>query len=181
MEHSGSHSEIIESLFRQYGNAIYRYVRYSLPEEIDAADVVQEVFLRAFRAMPGFNAKAEIKTWLFRIARNYVYDLLRKKRHERRYMLSQHVNSNLLSEQLDSVLEIEDALSQLSIAQQQVLNLRLIQDLSVAETAAILNWTEAKVKINYYRAKKQLQMLLRDEYGDTSESVGREGDSSERR
>lgn len=109
-----SRSETVESLFRQYGNDIYRYVKYSVPQDVDPADVVQEVFVRAFRGWDGFQAQSSPKTWLFTIARNYVYDLLRKKQNERRYLASQYTDERTNSAQLESLFEIEDALLRLN-------------------------------------------------------------------
>lgn len=64
------------------------------------------------------------------------------------------------STNLNSILELEDAVSRLSPDYQQVLNLRWIEDLSVTQTAEILDWTEAKVRLTFHRAKKKLKELL---------------------
>jgi len=170
-----SRSEMIESLFHEYGNAIYRYVKYSLPEGMDAADVVQEVFLRAFRSWDDFEGRADVKTWLYSIARNLVYDLLRKRRNERKYLLQQRVDTSLTQAHLDSLLELTDSLARLADADRQVLNLRLIQDLSVAQTAAVLNWSEMKVKVNYHRARKRLQAMLAEPKAIEAREQGRKG------
>ena len=152
-------TEIITALFDAHADSVYRYARYSLPPDIDARDVVQEVFLRAFRAWNNFHGDADPKTWLLRIARNYVYDLLRAKRRQREFEAMRSLD-DATSTNLNSILELEDAVSRLSPDYQQVLNLRWIEDLSVTQTAEILDWTEAKVRLTFHRAKKKLKELL---------------------
>lgn len=166
MDAPGSRQAMIESLFHQYANPIYRYVRYTLHEDVDAADVVQEVFVRAFRAWDEFEGRADVKTWLFRIARNCVYDVLRKRRHEREYIAAQRVNRWLHAAELNTLIELEDVLQRMRNADQEILNLRLIQDLSVPETARILGWTEVKVRVNFHRARSRLRALLAESAND---------------
>lgn len=151
-------TEIITALFDEYADKIFRYARYSLPSDIDPRDVVQEVFLRAFRSWHEFQGDSEPKTWLFRIARNHIYDLLRKKRRQRAHELNHETMEGSIL--MESIIELEDALTGLQPAYQQVLNLRWIQHMSVPEVAQVLGWSEVKVRITFHRAKKKLQELL---------------------
>lgn len=155
-------TEVITALFDAHADSVYRYARYSLPPDIDARDVVQEVFLRAFRAWNDFHGDADPKTWLLRIARNYVYDLLRAKRRQREFEAMRLIDDDAAATDLGSILELEDAVSRLSPDYQQVLNLRWIEDLSVTQTAEILGWTDAKVRLTFHRAKKKLKELLEE-------------------
>ncbi|QSO46080.1 RNA polymerase sigma factor [Alicyclobacillus mengziensis] len=79
MGETDQQTAIIRQLFDEYADSLYRYAKYSLPPDMDARDVVQEVFLRAFRSWHGFQGQSSAKTWLYQIARNHIYDLLRKK------------------------------------------------------------------------------------------------------
>jgi len=157
----------IEELFDQYSDSIYRYARYSLPSWIDARDVVQEVFLRAFRSWPEFQGR-DLKTWVFRIARNYIYDELRKKR--RRHELESTHQANERAVELDTLVELEDALEGLPPAYRQVLLLRWMQDLTVADTAKVLGWSESKVRITFHRARKQFREVLEADVNPSGES-----------
>lgn len=165
MGESDERTAEIRQLFFDHADSLYRYAKYAAPQSVDPRDVVQEVFVRAFRSWSSFQGESTAKTWLFRIARNYIYDLLRKQRHERAYQLRQQLSEQ--ATELDSIIELEDALLRLPPSYQQVLNLRWLQDLSVADTAAVLGWSEAKVRVTFHRAKKQLQVLLLDNSDDT--------------
>ncbi|MDQ0190082.1 RNA polymerase sigma factor [Alicyclobacillus cycloheptanicus] len=173
-------NESIEQLFELYADEIYRYARYAAPKSADAKDVVQEVFLRAIRSWDSFRQDANPRTWLFQIARNYIYDLLRKKRVEQTYLERHKPDLSKVSVSLETLVELEEAVAQLSHDKRQVFTLRGIQAMSVRETAEILGWTEAKVKTTLHRAIQDLRRSLDEptgtKEGETDEFPG--GDRS---
>ena len=163
MDRMSRKSDIISELFLLHSNSIYRYAKYCLPRDIDSKDVVQEVFLRAFRSWDEFQGNSDPKTWLFSIARNHIYDLLRKKKRERMHEIFQSTRPQEGSENLNTIIELEDALSRLHPNYRQILVLRLIQDLSIPDIAKVLDWSESKVRITFHRARKKLQAELQDQ------------------
>lgn len=160
--------EIVQSLYDLYSNDIYRYAKTMLGESDDAYDVVQEVFLRALRSWDSYRQDANPKTWLMSIARNYIYDVLRKKRTERKY-ISQQEPSDISdsSPPMDVAIEVEKALSQLKNEYGHVIVLRHIDNLSIEQTASVLGWSERKVRNTAHRALKKLREIL----GARSEEV----------
>lgn len=159
-----SPNEAIEQLFELYADDIYRYARYSAPKSADAKDVVQEVFLRAIRAWGSFRRDANPRTWLFQIARNYIYDLLRKKRVEKSYLERHKPDLSDVSVPFDTLVELEEAVAGLPPDKRQVFTLRGIQEFSVRETAEILGWTQSKVKTTFHRAIRDLRQELGEKY-----------------
>lgn len=155
-----STNEAIEQLFELYADEIYRYARYAIPRSADAKDVVQEVFLRAMKSWDSFRGDANPRTWLFQIARHYIYDLLRKKRVEQLYLEKNKPDLSDVSIPFDTLVELEDAVAALSADKRQVFTLRGIQDFSVRDTAEILGWSQAKVKTTFHRAVKDLRQSL---------------------
>lgn len=156
-------NEVIEHLFELYADEIYRYARYSAPASVDAKDVVQEVFLRAIRSWDSYRGDATARTWLFQISRNYIYDLLRKKRVERSYLEKHKPDLSDVSVPLDTLVVLEQAVAQLTHDKREVFTLRGIQDVSVQETAKILGWSQSKVKTTFHRAIQDLRLMLGDE------------------
>ena len=153
--------EEIAYLHELYADQIYRYAHLTLGNGTDAMDVVQEVFLRAFRSWNTYRHEANTRTWLLSITRNYITDVIRKKQSEKRlldsYKASQlHENTN--DEQ--SILEIEELLAQLKPTYRQVVILRYVDDLSMYETAKVLGWSEGKVRVTSHRALKKLRSLM---------------------
>ena len=73
---------LLEELFRTYHNDVYRYL-YSLSHDASLSeDLASEVFLKVVRSIGTFRGEADIKTWLFSIARHEWYDHLRKKNRQ---------------------------------------------------------------------------------------------------
>ncbi|MDQ2741793.1 MAG: sigma-70 family RNA polymerase sigma factor [Chloroflexota bacterium] len=70
------------SLYERYRHRVYAYLRARVSNEQDAADLTQQVFLRAFRGLPRYRGDGSgFAAWLFRIAHNAAADLLRARRH----------------------------------------------------------------------------------------------------
>ena len=73
---------LLEELFRTYHNDVYRYL-YSLSHDASLSeDLASEVFLKVVKSIGTFRGEADIKTWLFSIARHEWYDYLRKKNRQ---------------------------------------------------------------------------------------------------
>lgn len=181
MRSNRSPNEDIETWFELYSDEIYKFARYAAPKSVDPKDVVQEVFLRAFRSWNSFRDDSSPKTWLFKIARNYIYDLLRKKRTEMNYLERHRPDLSEVSVPLDTLIELEEALSELTPDKRQVFVLRGIQDLSIEETALILDWTQAKVKTTFYRAVHDLRNLLGESHPNMFQMKEGESNGNPRR
>jgi len=91
------------SLYRAFVNEIYQYV--FLRTGLDAAlaeDITQDIFLDAFKGMGGFKGLCSNRTWIFRIARNKLYDFYRKQYRQKIELvgindpLTEHLGSSRL-------------------------------------------------------------------------------------
>lgn len=153
--------DAIDELFSLYGNDVFRFALYTLHDEEESLDVVQETFYRAFLSWNYFRHEASPKTWLLRIARNYMCDLLRKKKSTKEKTYALRCMTNAQTE-LGSTIELMDVIARLPAKYRQVIILRVIQDQSVAETAQTLGWTESKVRLTQHRAAKKLREYLQE-------------------
>ena len=68
-----------EKLLAEVSSGVERFVRYRLPSQTDADDVLQEVYLNAYRKYPQLKNKAAFKPWIISIARNKCNDYFRAK------------------------------------------------------------------------------------------------------
>src|SRR5579862_6573318 len=76
-------SDAFRLLVEQHSRVIFRLAFRMTGNEQDAEDVVQETFLRAYKRLSDYEARASFSTWLYRIASNYSLDLIRsRRRHE---------------------------------------------------------------------------------------------------
>ncbi len=127
-------------------------------------DVTQEVFLKAWRNMDSFHGHSSPKTWLFSIARHVAIDEMRKRSKEQEKQLKMQsstvVKNELSAENLffsnSLKRELYRAIMEMKTVYRDVLVLRGIKELTVQETAEVLEWSENKVRVTYHRAKKEL-------------------------
>ncbi|WP_066073582.1 RNA polymerase sigma factor [Neobacillus soli] len=154
----------ISDWFYQYSNDVYQFLIYYLGS-VDVEDLVQEVFIRAIKNEDSFRENSTPKTWLFSIARNVAIDEIRRKQRGRIKQLLLKEKQRPFDDQTpEKVLELNETNQQLFQAIQKlnrnyrdVIVLRGIKELSIKETAEILNWKEEKVRLSYHRAIKALQ------------------------
>lgn len=82
----------LEWLMRSYGTALYRYCRHQLGEEDLADEVHQTTFVQAFDALPGFQGRSSLRTWLFGIARHRCLDAAKiRRRRDHRFPLTENL------------------------------------------------------------------------------------------
>jgi len=73
----------LHGLMLRHGRAVYRYCRIALGDPVLAEDIHQQVFIAAFRDLPGFGRRSTLRTWLFGIARHRVLDAAKHRRRSR--------------------------------------------------------------------------------------------------
>lgn len=158
--------EELEEWFDDYGEAVLTYIVLIVRDYALAEDLTQETFIKAYKAQHRFQQNASVKTWLFAIAANTTKDYLRKK-NPLKYFLNLTLNEQdkqPIPEQLvamnDTSEQLYLALQQLKPDYQQVIVLRKLKEFSTQETAAILSWSESKVKMTLKRALHALKLEL---------------------
>jgi len=172
----GEHEAFYE-LVRPYERAIYFAAKGVLDNPADAEEVAQETVLKAFNALRNFRFEAKFSTWIIQIAINESRMRLRKDRR--------HLYESIEAERKDEEgdywpkdladwreipsaelqrNELRDALKRAMAAlapkYREVLILRDVQHVSIAETANILGLTEANVKTRLLRARLQMREAL---------------------
>lgn len=168
-------SKLVNQLYRQYSDLIYRYIYLMIGDAKQAEDLVQETYIRAFKSLNSFNRKSSYKTWLYTIARNVTIDYSRKMRL--RSWLTQPIDPNLpdshptpqdIVEYGETTEKLYKALMALKPNYREVIILRRIKGFSILETAQILQWSEAKVKSTMIRGLAVLKSKLGEEiYSET--------------
>jgi RNA polymerase sigma-70 factor, ECF subfamily len=177
---AAGHSEVIEQvrlaqegsaqafalLYDRYVDQIFGYVYHRVGHRQTAEDLVGDVFLRALRRISTFTWQGvDFGAWLMTIARNRVHDHFKSARFRLEATVEEIFDSPehnpeddpehpVLS--ADTARQVREALAQLNGEQAEVLYLRFLQHLSVAETAAVMGKSEGAVKALQYRALKSL-------------------------
>ncbi|MBN1769075.1 MAG: RNA polymerase sigma factor [Prolixibacteraceae bacterium] len=139
----------------------------------DADDVVQEVFIDAFRSVHKFRADSKISTWLYRIAVNKSLNFIRDNKRRRFFQSIGAVDSpDIADEQHQSEMPyhsmvekeraeiLHKAVDALPAKQRTAFVLSKYEDLSYAEIAEVMNTSIASVESLLFRAKQNLQKKL---------------------
>ena len=141
----------------------YRFVR----NHEDAADLAQDVFVRAFKGLKHFKGDSSLGTWLYRVGVNCCLNRLAVKRPRTESIdATQHVDHKR-EDPLGAVVrgqkaaEVRRAISQLPPKQRATLLLRVYQDLSHEEIANILGSSVGATKANFFHALGNLKRLLK--------------------
>jgi RNA polymerase sigma factor (sigma-70 family) len=133
----------------------------------EADDVVQEAFVKAYRALGGFREGAAFRPWLLRIVANETRNVVRsRQRRSHREELATLPNTALALDPAALALsaerreELVTALRELSEPHRLVVTCRFLLDLDERETATVLGWPRGTVKSRLHRALGQLRELL---------------------
>jgi RNA polymerase sigma-70 factor (ECF subfamily) len=162
----------VTRIYTAYAPALFRFFMAEVGDRHEAQDLTGSVFVSAIEALPGFRGPVEaLGGWLFRIARNDLYDLRRKQgRSPTVAPLDDHLEEvaaaagaedpeELAIERLEGT-RVMAALRQLSDDQRQVLLLRMAAGLTAPEVAAVLHKTTNAVKALQHRGLASLARVL---------------------
>lgn len=169
-----------DELVRRYKDRLYNVVYRSLGNHEDTLDVCQEVFVRAYRGITGFEGKARVYTWLYSIALNLARNRLRdahRKGRDRRTSLEaleaeapshaqeasatrENPRDLAMGRELEDVLQ--GCLEELPDHYRMAFVLRTFEDLSYEEIADIMGCPTGTVKSRLNKARRMLRDRLRE-------------------
>ena len=158
-------------LVERHQNMVYNLALKLLGSPEDAKDAAQEIFIKAYRSLPGFQGEAGFSTWLYRVASNKCLDFLRKKNRERErnYSLEEGFSQEAVSSQYEPEKafllkerqeRLKKAVTELPETYRLVLVLHHYQGLSYREVAGIMGLPEKTVATRLHRAKQLLRNKL---------------------
>jgi RNA polymerase sigma-70 factor, ECF subfamily len=148
-------------LVSRWEKRVFNYLLRLTRNREDAMDLSQDVFLKAYQNLPKLDDPGKFSSWLFRIAHNEAYSLLRKKKPEDELMHDPMVaggRDRLLPMELS--LTVESALKRLSDDQREAVLLKVYQGFKFEEMAEILDCPVSTVKSRLYTALDLLKTTL---------------------
>ena len=167
--------QAIGEIYRLHVDVIYRYVWARVRDDDVAEDLTAQVFLKALEGLPSYRPSGKpFLAWLYRIAYARVVDHWRRQERRAEVPLEDTLPARgprpeeLLEAEADWVTAI-DLVAQLTDDQQDVVILRFIGEMSLAEVAETVGKTVGATKAIQYRALASLARLLEDR-GDSTEA-----------
>lgn len=169
--------EAFRLIHEEYSRRIYNFVYRMVDTREDAEDITQNAFLRAFHEIGRLQDAGRFESWLYRIARNEVYQTFRKKRSEpptrdasvagrdgepRKYQLADQgptPQDSILSQELGTA--IRSVLTLLPPKQREVFVLAVMDQKSYAEISDIVGRSLLSVKTDIFRARRFARKSLK--------------------
>ncbi|MCR8848849.1 RNA polymerase sigma factor [Rossellomorea sp. SC111] len=158
-----------EEMYEQFHRLIY-HITYNVTKDVHLSqDAVQETFLKAYIKMDTLKDPAKIKSWLTAIAKCTAIDLIRQRskrneicieEQEEWYPIEDH---HSLEDEIDARFlrsSIQEHITHLPLTQQEVMTLKVTEDMSDSEIAIKLNLSPSTVKTRSHRARKQLYSIV---------------------
>ncbi|AID29303.2 RNA polymerase sigma factor [Mesorhizobium loti] len=164
------------TIIKTYNQRLYRIARGILRNDAEAEDVVQEAYVRAFANLATFRGDSSLATWLSRIVINEALGRLRKRRRTVampenpeaqiiRFPLNPSDDPERTMAQRQILALVERATDSLPDIYRMVFVARVIEGLSMEETADLLGVRPETVKTRLHRGRSLLRKALDDEIG----------------
>ncbi len=149
--------QVLERMFEQYADTVYRVCYTYLGNAADCEDAVQEVFVRLMRKRPHFASESDERGWLIVTACNYCKSQLRWRRRHPLADTDRLPEQSICDENHGEVLELVMSLPD---EYKQVVYMHCCEGYSLAEIARLSGQKHSTVRSHMFRARKQLKELL---------------------
>ena len=157
----------IEELYRTYFDIVYRYIRSISQDGSLAEEVTQETFFTALKKADKFRGDCDVRVWLCQIAKNTLYDHLKKQKKQllgdEKLEKAESAGGELLEEKLaqrSQAMEIHKVLHRLSEPYKEVFSLRTFGELTFREIGMLFGKSENWARVTYYRARVKIREEL---------------------
>jgi len=167
---AGRHARAFDLIVPAFRDKVFRLSYSMLKDRAAAEDAAQETLVRVWKALPGFDGRAALGTWIYAIARNTCLMELRKRRatvsfddpdsHEAQVAATSVASGPAEDPERDNLLRL---VASLPATQQQAVRLFYLEDRSYDAVAAALGMPLGTVKNLLFRARKRLMELARPE------------------
>ena len=152
-----------EDIYNKYFNIVYKYILKIAQNESIAEEISQETFYKAIKNIHKFKGNSNIVTWLCTISKNIYYtEYNRNKKNISFSELQDNVLKN--TDSLDEIVikneekeQLHKEIKKLDAITQKVILLRITEELSFKEIAALLNKRENWARVTYYRGKTKIE------------------------
>ncbi len=158
---------LFNEIVKEYSERIYWHVRRFVNNHEDADDLVQEIFLKIWTALPSFRGEAQLFTWVYRIATNETLNWLRREKVRAALRFSsidaemeRRIDSDPFFDGDAADRALSKAVAKLPEKQRQVFILRYYDEVPYEEMSAILGTSVGALKASYHIAQEKVRDTL---------------------
>ncbi len=154
-------------IVKKYSKRLYWHIRKIVIDHDDTNDVVQNTFIKIWKALGDFREDSQLFTWMYRIATNEALSFLKQKKTkflvpfgdvERELSNSLSSDTHFTGDEIQK--KLQKAILTLPTQQRLVFNMKYYDDLKYEEIAEILNLTVGGLKASYHHAVKKIEKYL---------------------
>jgi RNA polymerase sigma-70 factor (ECF subfamily) len=167
-------SDAFRALVERHSRYLFGVAHRLTGSAADAEDVVQEAWLKAHRQLGGFEARADVRTWLHRITVNCAIDLIRGRRHREdahdpadletgplsERGADRQATPDRLAESGEIRVRVGEALRGLTSLERAAFTLRHLEGMSIEEVGSALNLKSSATKHSIFRAVRKMRQAL---------------------
>ena len=161
-------------LVTRYERRLLYYIRRLLGSDVDAADVMQEIWMLVFRRLATLRAPEAFRVWLYRIAHDVSVSHLRKhskwetagSADSQQALDAAESDDGNESELMENAELVHRALEELSLPHREVLTLRFLEGLQISEIAEVVECSAGTVKSRLHYARVSMRQLLEDYHNE---------------
>ena len=160
---------IFNGIVKDYSERLYWHVRRMVSSHEDADDLLQDIFLKIWTALPSFRGEAQLYTWVWRIATNETLTWLRKEKVRALLRFASADDLAVQKVEADSYFngtaaerEVAKAVARLPEKQRQVFIMRWWDELSYEQISAITGTSVGALKASYHIAQEKIKLNLSD-------------------
>lgn len=162
---SGKKDFAFECIVKKYQKPLYRHIRHMVSDHDDTNDLLQNTFIKAWKALDNFREESQLYTWLYRIASNECLTFLKKQSRNRSvpvdemgYALVADEDDN--TESLAIQRKLLESIGTLPDKQRLVFNLKYFEEMKYEEMAKILDTSVGALKASFHHAVKKIEESL---------------------
>ncbi|MBO4818221.1 MAG: RNA polymerase sigma factor [Bacteroidales bacterium] len=168
---SGQHERAFNEIVSGYSERLYWHVRRFTCCHEDTDDLLQEIFVKIWAALPSFRGEAQLFTWIYRIATNETLNFLRRQK------LRSLLSSGSLTAELERLVDDDPyfngdeaqrlllkAVQKLPTKQRLVFTMRYFEDLKYEDISEIMDTSVSSLKASYHFAYEKMKAILKENF-----------------
>lgn len=164
---SGKKEFAFREIMTLYQERLYWHIRKLVISHDDADDVLQNTFIKVWKALDDFREESRLFTWLYRIATNEALSHLKKKKKRTllpisgaEYDLSETLESDEYFDGDEAQIKLQQAILKLPEKQQLVFNMKYFEEMKYEDMAEILDTSVGSLKASFHHAVKKIEKLI---------------------
>lgn len=165
---AASRNRAFNILVMQHQQRLYFHIRKMVLNHDDADDLLQNVFIKAYKALDNFREDSKIYTWLYKIATNECITFLNSKKKrftipmvDVEYQLAQNLETDTYFNGDRIQMKLQQAILTLPEKQRLVFNLKYFEEMKYEEMSEILGTSVGALKASFHHAVKKIEEFIK--------------------